>query len=71
MTTFMQAAANWPEDEGRASAKHWNEVIRFEDKAYRDEWLAKEQARWKLIFEDESHFDRYCAEFLKLRIAEL
>lgn len=68
--SFMQSAQDqYPEDEGRASARHWNEVIRFEDSQYRQQWLSAEQARFKLIFLDESEYDRYCAAFIEHRIA--
>ena len=71
MSTFMaDAVAQYPEDEGRASAKHWNEVIRFEDRQYRAAWLRQEQARFEKIFSSVEEFDRYCVTFLKYRISE-
>lgn len=71
MSSLQQSAeANWPEDEARLSAKHWNEVIRFEDAQYRANWLAREHSRFESIFADELLFERYCDEFLKHRISE-
>jgi hypothetical protein len=51
------------------SAKHWNDVVRFESDKIRNKWLEAEQAHHKIIFSDDIEFDLYCSEFLKHRIA--
>jgi hypothetical protein len=68
MSLQSEANANWPEDEARQSAKHWNETVRFEDPTYRAQWLYDNYQHMRRVFADPILLDRYCVEFLKHRI---